>query len=691
MGWLRLPLVLAMALSLFAPADALAEEPPALNEVITDLAEVLGDDDRARAEEAISDLVDEANVQLFVLFVDTLDGLTVTEYADETAARSSLGGNDALLVVAVDDRRDGLWVGDLLSDASDAEIDAILADEVEPNLADGEWGAAVAGAATGLAAALAAAPPETPAEPTPQPTSEPGGTVGGGGFPWAGLLGILLVVGGGVALFTWWRRSQLAGRDAEERDRRLGSLVREANARLIAVDELIRDNAQELGFAEAQFGEEAAAAFATALDQARTELRAAFGLRQRLDDSEPEPADQREAMLRQIVQHLDRAEGLLEEQATRFRELRDLERHAPEVLAAQPAAIAEVEALLPDRQRQLSALAEDAAEAGRAVAGHLEEARKRLTLAARTAEEGQAALGRDDRGAAARAALGARDAVAQAGKLLAAIDREHGALEEARGTLSGALAQARTDVGAAADTTRESTDAALADRGRAAPAVLAEAERAASAVPRDLVAAVRLAREAEAAADQVVAAVKEGQERRARELAATDAAIRAAEGSVDRAEDYIRSRRHGVGRRPRTRLSEATEALGQARRLRDAEPARASSEAQRAGKLADDAYRLAGDEFNDVQRAGHGGTVIINGRHHPTGRQANWGTDVGGAILGGIIGSILSGGGGRGGGGFGGGGFGGFGRPGGGGGGRTFGGGFGRGGGGGGRSRGGAW
>jgi hypothetical protein len=187
--------------------------------------------------------------------------------------------------------------------------------------------------------------------------------------------------------------------------------------------------------------------------------------------------------------------------------------------------------------------------------------------------------------------------------------------------------------------------------------------------------------------------VRAAKTRRAKEHAAADAELRAAELSLDRAEDFIGARRHGMGRRPRTRLSEAREHLERARALRDADPVASAAQAQRAMALADDAYRLAADDFSATEDAGYGGTVIIDGRHHPTGRDAGWGADIGGAILGGIIGSILSGGGGRGwgGGGFGGGGIGlprggGFG---GGGGGRTFGGGFGRRGGG--RSRGGAW
>lgn len=687
----------AAALLALADGPALAEEPPQLTQSVTDLAGVMTDADLQRAQDAVAQLDDEARVQLFVLFVNTLEGRTATAYADEVAALSSLGGNDALLLVAIKDGRDAIWVGDLLTEASDAEIDALLADEVEPRLADGEWGAAVAAAADGLAAALEPTEPgPAPTEETPPP--EPGGTAGTtDGFPFGWLIGLVLLVVGAWLVFNWWRNRQAAGADEEERDRRLGGLAREANARLIELDELLRDDAQELAFAEAQFGKEEAAPFAAALEAARGELRAAFAIRQRLDDAQPETREERERLLSEIVERTQRAEATLEEQARRFDELRDLQRRAPDVLRELPTRIASVEGRLPAAEAALEALRADAPQSLAAVAGHTGEARKRLALASSAVAEGEAALGRDDQGAAARAARGARDAVAQASGLLDAIDRQHAALEEARLKLGAALAQARTDVAAAERAVASHPNDQAQDLLRQAGEQLRSAEAAAGEGGRDLVVAHRHAQEAEAAADRALAAVQEGRERQARATAAAAAAISAAEGGLQRAEDFIRSRRHAVGRRPRTRLSEASEALARARAARQGDPALASEQAQRATQLADEAYRLASSDFDDAGRRGYGGTVVINGRHYPTGRDAGWGVDLGGAIVGGIIGSILSGGMGGGrrrpwGGGFGGGGWrggGGFGR-GFGAGGRSIGGGFGRGGGGG-RSRGGAW
>ncbi|HEX6140088.1 MAG TPA: TPM domain-containing protein [Candidatus Limnocylindria bacterium] len=687
-----LPLLAAAVVSL-APGIALAEEPPQLTDRVTDLSGVMSGSDRSEAADALKALEDQANVQLFVLFVNTLEGMEVTDYADEVARVSSLGGNDALLVVAIKDRRDALWVGDLLDEASNEEIDAIIANGVEPNLADGAWGAAVSAAAGGLRDALGG-------QPGPGPTPEPdgSGTTGGGSFPWGVLIGLVLLGGGAWLLWGWWQRRQAIGHDAEERDRRVGALARQANGLLLEVDELIRHDAQELGFAEAQFGKEAAETFSKALEAARGELKAAFAVRQALDDATPETPEAREQMLNEIVQRCTKAKAILEEQTNRFKELRDLERRAPEVLEALPAAIDAVEERSGAAEASIGALRTDAPASSQAVQGNVEEARKRLQLARNAVTRGQQALGANNRSAAARGAQAAQDAVAQAKALLDAVERERAALEQATQRLDAALAQARTDVGAAVQalTAYPGRTAELEAALRDAQGKLAAAEAAAGGSPRDVVLAHRLATEAEAGGDRVVAAVREGQERRTKELAAFDAQLRGAAESLDRASDFIAARRHGVGRRPRTRLSEAESALSRARSLRDGDPAAAAEEARRASALADDAYRLASEEFDEVDRAGYGGTVVLNGRRFPTG-QSRWGSDVGGAILGGIIGSILSGGGGRrggpfGGGGLGGGGFGGFGGGGfggGGGGGRSIGGGFG--GGGGGRSRGGAW
>ena len=147
---------LVAVMALVAPGLVRAEPPQQLTERLTDLAGVFTDGQRSEAEAAIDSVADD--VSLWALFVRTTDGVAAPDYAEEVAALNGLGGNDAVLVVAIDDRRYAMWVGPLLDEVSDDEIDIILAEGVEPQLADGEWGTAVAAAAEGLVEALAARP-----------------------------------------------------------------------------------------------------------------------------------------------------------------------------------------------------------------------------------------------------------------------------------------------------------------------------------------------------------------------------------------------------------------------------------------------------------------------------------------------------------------------------------------------------
>jgi hypothetical protein len=675
------------------PATVSGQDVPTIRERVTDLAGVLGSSDRSAARDGIDRLESDHNIQLWALFVDTTGGEAITDYAQAVFEGNGLGGNDALLVIATTDRRDALWVGSLVP-VNDAQIDTILANDVEPSLRDaangtaGAWGQAVASGAGAIGKAASGG------------GTNGGGTNGGGSppdFGWLAWFLPLLLIIAGMIVVAFWLRGWLAGhREAEERDRRTGELARRANASLIATDELLRNDVQELGFAEAEFGADAVQPFRDALNAARTELQAAFKVRQQLDDDVPEDPPTRERMLNEILTRCTHAQDLVGKETDRFRELRDLERRAPEILAALPAELARIEQRFPAAEKALAALEADAPSAAATVSGNVAEARKRIALAREAASRGSAAAA-GDKGVAARAAKAGPDAAAQATGLLDAIDRATQALSDARAKLPDALAEARSDVDAAVAAGSGTQEGVAPSDVSAARAKLTSAEEATSGTGHDLVLALRLAAEAQSAAAAVLAAARAGEERRTKVLAAADAAIAAASASVERASDYIDARRHGMGRQPRTRLSDAAAALDQARSLRDVDPAAAQEQAQKALGRADEAYRIARDDFDRTNAAGQGGAVVINGQPYSMGRRGpGWGNDVGAAILGGIIGGILGGGGrggGRGGGfggGFGGrpgggfGGFGGFGGGGGHGGGGSF-------GGGGGHGRGGGW
>jgi uncharacterized membrane protein YgcG len=138
------PLAAAVALVLVA-SPAAAEDPVTLDPgPITDRAGVLDAAGRADAVAAIGKLKSEDGVDLFVVFVDSFDGIPSQQWTDQTAQRNGLGLNDALLAVAVGDRQYA-WSVDESFPLSDDELADINADLVEPRLADEDWsGAAVA-------------------------------------------------------------------------------------------------------------------------------------------------------------------------------------------------------------------------------------------------------------------------------------------------------------------------------------------------------------------------------------------------------------------------------------------------------------------------------------------------------------------------------------------------------------------
>jgi uncharacterized membrane protein YgcG len=686
-------------LALVGPLAAVvrAVDPPRLAGPVTDQTGALAGG-ASRIEAALDDLLTGENVQLFVLFVDSTDALSVTDFADETARRNSLGVNDALLVVALDDRTDAIWISDGLEGViSDPELDAVISGTLEPRLGDGDFVDAVVETAAGLGKAASAVTPTTGPGPTERP-SEGGAGVGDIG----GFIGIVLLGLGIVILLVWLAgrisRVLASRREAEERDRRTGRLAREANSLLVATDERLRTASDAADFVEAEFGEEQAVPFRSAISQARDEMKAAFAIRQRLDDAEPEDPPTREKMLTEIVERGKRANAALDAQAARIAELRDIEKNAGAVLAALPAQLDAQDARLADAAATLDRLRQYAPGAWKSVEGNVIEARKGLE-GARAAIARASATPPPGGPGLVREILLAQEGIAGARGLIDGVDAQAGSIHDAEHALDEELTAADKDLSTARSVLREG-QAAPADAPDmpdldAAARSLAAARTAAAASPRDPIAAHRDAVRARASAAAALTAARGAATERARVHAALDAALRSAAIDIRRASDFIATRRNGVGRRARTRLAEAQRMLEQARDARDRDPSAALTSAGRAERLAEEAYSLATADFGRWDAGGPS----------PTGGGGGGGSDLAGAILGGIIGGILSGGGRgggrgggwggsnwgspgpRGGGGFGGGGGGGGGGWGGGG--HSMGGGFG--GGGGGHSRGGRW
>ena len=400
---------------------------------------------------------------------------------------------------------------------------------------------------------------------------------------------------------------------------------------------------QELGFAEASFGEEAVTGFRQALEQARGELRQAFALRQRLDDAELEDEQTTRGMLTEILQLCRSADDRLDAQAEAFDRLRDLERTVPEVLAALGPRAQEVQARLPQEEQRLESMrGRYAATALAPVVGNVEQARQRLNAAQGELTEARSALDAGRRGEAVVSTRAAEDAVAQASTLLDGIARLETDLLEAGARIAAARAETDKDL-AEARAMLASGNAAdpaglgpLIGRVEAALAAAEAALRPAPGTLPDPLAALRQVDEADLVLDAALAAARDAQAQRQRAAATLDQALLAARSSFAAASSFIATRRGAVGSGARTRLVEAQRHLEKAMALSEQDPTQALPEAQHADQLAQLALQLAQSDV-DEWSSPYGGDRFLN---------------LAGLVLGGIL---LGGGGGSGdsGGGFG--------------------------------------
>ena len=124
----RLPVVLgAAALLVLSGGPALAEEPFRVPEQVTDEAGVLVGDTGA-VEDAVEQLQADEGIQLWVVYVDTFDGIDPADWTAETYELSDFGDNDVLFAVAVEDRAYDVWVPQDF-EQSDAEIQDVLSSD----------------------------------------------------------------------------------------------------------------------------------------------------------------------------------------------------------------------------------------------------------------------------------------------------------------------------------------------------------------------------------------------------------------------------------------------------------------------------------------------------------------------------------------------------------------------------------
>ncbi|MFJ2767706.1 TPM domain-containing protein [Streptomyces sp. NPDC087300] len=660
--------VLLAWFALLSPPPAAADDPVTLSRSgqITDKTGALGDRDDA-TEQALDRLYDDRGVQLFVVYVRDFSGRSAQSWADATAERNGLGIDDVLLAVATRDRQFAYSVDDA-SRLTDAQLREVATTAIRPALRENDWAGAAIGAADGYRAVLAG-------QAVPTPAITPGeADPGAGDDSTAGdlVLPVVAVGAAGVAATVAYKRRRKRmttrttpgggwNRGAAEDLTPLPELDGQARRLLVEADDAIRTSTEELGFATAQYGEEAVRPFSAALTYAQSELTAAFRLRQELDDAFPEDDATRRRMLDEIVARCTEAGRRLDAETAGFDQLRALEKNAPAALEHAETVFRQVAGRTTAADDTLAALRTTyAPTASASVVGHVEQAKDRLVFATTHLNQARQSLDAGETGNAAVHLRAAEGAVDQAATFVDAVDRLADELARAAEKLTPALAESETDLadarGLLEGTAEGVSTADLRGRAARAESVVAEVRRLASAGPYDPIEALRRVEEADAALDAALAGAREREvtDRRSRSLLAQ--ALLTARSAVGVAADYVTTHRGAVGSEARTRLAEAQRHLAQADSAQDDDATAALADAQQADALARQAQQLA---ERDVRGYGnpYGGLGGGGGR----------GGGTGGAVLGGIIlGELLGGmgrgmGGGRGGGGghYGGGGFGG--------------------------------
>jgi len=626
-----LALTAALATSLAAGAGAAwATDPVTLDaSYVLDDVGVLSASEEAEAEARLEQLKVDTGLDLWVVFVDEFTNPSDrSDWANLVADDNGLGDNQYLLAIATESRQYTISAPPGTG-LTDAQLDAIEQERVQPALAENDWLGAVDAAADGLTDAAQGGTGGAPGEPA-----------AGGGFPTGILVFVLFAAAIGVVVWLIVRsRHRKAGGTGSAPVEQLDTkeLARRAASALVETDDALKTSAQELGFARAQFGDAATGEFEQALARAHDNLTEAFTLQQQLDDSTPDTEEQVREWNTRIIALCEEANAGLDEKAAAFDELRKLEQNAPEALSRVQEARAKAAASLDGAATRLQALTSSyAPEALATIADNPEQARQRIAFADEQLGAAQVALGAGKGGEAAVGIRAAEEAVAQAALLEDAIDKLAADLVAGERGAAALIAELEQDIATA--TTLPDPDGRLAG-AIAGTRQLIDAARAnlAGSAKRPLVTLQSL-EAANQHIDTLVQGVRDAaaQAERARHMVGQ--VIVQAQAQVSAAEDYITARRGAVGAEARTRLAEAGASLVRAQQLQAGDPEQAMQQAQRAEQLAGAAIRLAQNDVGAFQGGGFGG-----------GQQSGGGGGMMGAVLGGIvINSLLSGGGGGG-------------------------------------------
>ena len=582
-------------------------------------------------QQAVDKLYNDRHIRLWVVYVDTFSGQDAVSWTDETRRLSDIGGQDAILAVATQDRAYAFHVPPSTSTSSD--VTTCAATRSNRHCARSDWAGAAIAAAEGL---------------NPTTSSTGAGSRGSGSSwrwrssPWRSCCcgcgsGVVAASGGKRnsrprAASILPTRTRLAAVPIDALDDLSKSIV-------VEVDNAVRTSDNELGLAVEEFGRDETAPFSQAVANAKTTLAQAFNVRQILDDAVPETAQQRRDLLTRVVVAAAKADRELDAQREAFEQLRDLLINAPSRLDVLTQQMVDVTARIGPSEQALAALHKQFSDTALAsVAGNAETAKQRLAFADQNITNGRTLVARPagrqsglvDSIRAAESALG------QARTLLDAIDSAGTDINRAVATLPAAIADIQKGINQAGTLLAQGNTPHVAELGAARDTAVKAVADAQSIGTADPLGAFTKLTQADAELDRLLASIAEEREATERLSRAFDQALFTAQSQVRGVSDYIDTRRGSIGPEARTRLAEAVRQLQAAQDTRAVNMNEAVAHANGASMLAAQAQDLANADVRAAQRSYTGQYGSTSG--------SNMGAVIGGIVIGNILSGALRGG-----------------------------------------------
>jgi hypothetical protein len=596
-------------------APALAEDPVTIpsGQNIVDGPNLLGSR-KGEVQDAIQKLLKDHKYNLYVVTAKTFENpADPRAWAQAVATQKGMGKADVILTMSDDGK---YYFSPNSASAIYSKTSNITQNAIVPNLAGGKRDFAQAAIDTAAAVGDAA--------------GGGSGTVPSGDGAGSAVLvgaGVLVAGGAGAYLFYRNRRKQaaqagassgaqgaeldpLAGLSVEELRRKSGSL-------LIEADDAIKSSEQELGFAQAQYGDSAVGNFTKALQEARGHMTESFKLQQQLDDHIPDTEEQQRTWLGEIIRRSEAALASLQEQKADFDSLRELEKNAPQALAAVSAGAGEAEAKIASAEQSLGELRAKYAESALTqVADNISQAKERLAFVQNASATAQEKLSAGESSLAAVAVRAAEESLHQTNVLVDAIAKVAGSLDEARKGLESAVVDTSQDLAQARAMIQSGEHAELQGPVAAVESALAQVKAEIQGGKIDPIATLARVEKAHQSLDASLAGIRDQQDQTRRAQASLQQSIMSAQAQISATSDYITARRGGVGTEARTRLAEAQRNLDYALSISRTDPVTALQYAQQAHGLAAQAAQLAQsdvDQFGGYANQGYGRGGMFGG------------------------------------------------------------------------------